>query len=74
MEKEAISQKQAIIIMSSFIIGSSAIMGSGIHARQDIWIATIIAIVVASLIITVYGRISSLFPGKNIYEILIYFW
>ena len=45
-------------------------MGSGIHARQDIWIATIIAIVVASLIITVYGRISSLFPGKNIYEIL----
>jgi len=70
LEKEAISQKQAIIIMSSFIIGSYAIMGSGIHARQDIWIATIIAIVVASLIITVYGRISSLFPGKNIYEIL----
>ena len=66
LEKEAISQKQAIIIMSSFIIGSSAIMGSGIHARQDIWIATIIAMVMASLIYIVYGRISSLFREKHI--------
>ena len=70
MEKEAISQKQAIIIMSTFIIGSSAILGSGTKAKQDIWIATIIAMVMASLIYIVYGRISSLFPGKNIYEIM----
>jgi len=70
LEKEAISQKQAIIIMSTFIIGSSAILGSGTKAKQDIWIATIIAMVMASLIYIVYGRISSLFPGKNIYEIM----
>ena len=70
MEKEVISQKQAIIIMSTFIIGSSTIISSGIQAKQDIWIATIIAMVMACLIILVYGRISKLFPEKNIYEIL----
>jgi spore germination protein KB len=70
LEKEVISQKQAIIIMSTFIIGSSTIISSGIQAKQDIWIATIIAMVMACLIILVYGRISKLFPEKNIYEIL----
>jgi spore germination protein KB len=70
LEKEVISQKQAIIIMSTFIIGSTAILGIGTHAKQDIWIATIIAMVMTSLIFAVYGRISSLFPGKSIYEIL----
>ena len=65
MEKEVISQKQAIIIMSTFIIGSTAILGIGTHAKQDIWIATIIAMVMTSLIFAVYGRISSLFPGKK---------
>lgn len=69
MEKEVISQKQAIIIMSTFIIGSSAILGVGTNAKQDVWLAIIIAMVMASLIIIVYGRISSLLPGKNIYEI-----
>lgn len=70
MEKEIISQKQAILIMSLFIIGSTAILGSGSQAKQDVWIAIIIAMVMASLIIPVYGRISKLFPGKDIYEIL----
>lgn len=68
--KEVISEKQAIIIMSTYIIGSSAILGAGLKAKQDIWIAYIIAMVMASIIIAVYGRISSIFPGKNIYEIM----
>lgn len=70
MEKEVISQKQAIIIMSTFIIGSSAILGAGSQAKQDVWLAMIVAMAMASLIIFVYARISKLFPGKSLYEIL----
>ncbi|NLB79748.1 MAG: endospore germination permease [Clostridiaceae bacterium] len=70
MEKEVISQKQAVFIISSFIVGSSAVLGAGSQAKQDVWLAIIIAMVMASLIIFVYARISTLFPGKDIYEIL----
>lgn len=70
LEKEVISQKQAIIIVATFIIGSSTILGSGAKAKQDVWLAIIIAMLMVSLIFFVYGRITKLFPGKNIYEIL----
>lgn len=70
MEKEVISQKQAVLIISTFIIGSSAVLGAGSKAKQDVWLAIIFAMVMASLIIFVYARISKLFPGKDIYEIL----
>ncbi len=70
MEKEVISQKQAIIIMSTFIIGSSAILGAGSQAKQDVWLAIILSMVMASLIIFVYARISKIFPGKDIFLIL----
>lgn len=70
MEKEVISQKQAVLIISTFIIGSTAVLGAGSQAKQDVWLAIIIAMVLASFIFLIYARISTLFPGKDIYEIL----
>lgn len=70
MGKEAISQKQAIVIMATFIIGSSAIMGAGLQANQDVWLATFASMAMASLIIPVYGRISKLYPGENVFQIM----
>lgn len=70
MEKEVISQKQAVLIISTFIIGSSAVLGGGSQAKQDTWVAIIFAMTMACLIIFVYARISRIFPGKDIYEIL----
>lgn len=70
MGKEVIDQKQVIAIMATFIIGSSTILGSGTRAKQDVWLAIIIAIGIFSLVIPVYGRICSLYPGKNLYQIM----
>lgn len=70
MEKEVISQKQTIVIMSTFIIGSFAILGIGSTAKQDSWLSILIAIAMAGLIVPIYARISKLFPGKDLYTIL----
>lgn len=70
MGKEVIDQKQVIAIMATFIIGSSTILGSGTRAKQDVWLAIIIAMGIISLVIPVYSRICSLYPGKNLYQIM----
>lgn len=71
MGKEVINQKQIILIMATFIVGSSAILGAGSQAKQDSWLAIIIAMTTASIfIIPVYGRICMLYPGENIYQII----
>ncbi len=70
MEKEVISQKQAIVILSAFFIGSSVILGVGTSAKQDIWIANILAMIMGGIIFIVYARIVKLFPCKGLYEII----
>lgn len=70
MSRETISDKQAISMMTMFIIGSSVVLGVGSEAKQDIWLAIIIGILFASIIILVYVKIHSLFPEKNLFEIL----
>jgi len=70
MGKEVVNQKQAITIMATFIIGSSTILGSGVKAKQDAWLAIIIAMGIFSLVIPIYGRICSIYPGKNIYQVM----
>lgn len=70
MGKEVISQKQAIIVMSAFIIGSSSIVGTGLQAKQDVWLAYLIAATMAALIFPIYARISKLFPEKELSTIL----
>ena len=68
--KEVISQKQAVVLISAFIIGSSAILGVGSTAKQDVWLAMIIAMAAASVMIAVYARVLKLFPGNGLYDIL----
>ena len=70
ISKEVINQKQATVMMSTFIIGSTAVLGVGSRAKQDVWIAFILAMVMVGIIFIVYGRILKLFPGKGLYEIL----
>lgn len=68
--KEVISQKQAVVLISAFIIGSSAVLGVGSTARQDVWLAMIIAMAAAGVMIAVYARVLKLFPGNGLYDIL----
>lgn len=70
MKKELISNKQGIAAIVMFILGSTMVLGTGSEAKQDSWIAVIIATVMAFPIVLVYSRVLNLFPGKNLYDIV----
>lgn len=71
MEKEIIHNKQGISIMVMFTIGSLIIIGQRLPAKQDIWISIIIAFFISLPIIFIDSKILSLFPGKDLYDILL---
>lgn len=70
MQKNLISTKQAIYILIMFILGNS-VMYTGSKAKQDTWLAVLIALVLFAPMMMVYARIVSLYPGKNLYSIVI---
>ncbi|RJE47242.1 hypothetical protein A7K50_04535 [Dehalobacter sp. MCB1] len=70
MQKNLISTKQAIYILIMFILGNS-LMYTGSKAKQDTWLAVLIALVLFAPMMMVYARIVSLYPGKNLYAIVI---
>jgi spore germination protein KB len=71
MNKEIISGKQAISILICFFLGSTLMVGASTRANQDSWIAVILAFIAALPILLVYARILKLYPGKNIYDIVL---
>ena len=70
MKNEIISERQGVILVVLFIIGSTLLLGPGGQAKQDAWIAIIIAILWSSLVLLMYSRILSLYPGKDLFDIL----
>lgn len=70
MQKEQITDKQAIYIVVVFIIGSSLIIGIGGDAKNDAWIAAIVGSIFALPMLLIYSRILSLFEGKDLFDIL----
>ncbi len=70
MRVERITDKQGICLITIFIIGSSILIGTGGEAGNDAWLAGLTGLFMSLPAILVYARISSLFPGKNLYEIL----
>ncbi len=56
--------------MITFILGSTLVLGAGGEAKQDVWIAVPMAIFAAVPVFFVYARLLTLFPGKDLYEIL----
>lgn len=70
MNKETISDKQGISLIIMFIIGTSSIIVTGLDAKKDLWLATILAICMALLMVLVYARLHYIFPGKDLFDIL----
>lgn len=70
MRKELITNKEAICLLMIFYFGSSLILGIGGEAKNDAWISGIVGIFMALPMILIYSRILSLFPGKDLFEIL----
>lgn len=69
MNKTVMSNKQGISLIILFISSSSLILSSAREAGRDIWIAMLAGLSVAVLIVSMYSRVLSRFPDKNLYEI-----
>jgi spore germination protein KB len=70
MQKEKITDREAILLVVTFSIGSSLIIGLGGSAKNDGWIAGIVGLIMAIPMLLVYSRILSLFHGKDLFDIL----
>lgn len=70
MNKEKISDIQGSKLLVLFIFGSTLVMGTGGAAKRDTWLSITASIVLAIPLFMVYSRILSLFPGKDLYQIL----
>ncbi|MDF2686928.1 MAG: spore gernimation protein [Clostridia bacterium] len=70
-QKEVINDKEAICLFTAFIFGSSLILGVGGSAKNDAWLAVITGIIMSVPILLVYIRLLSLYPGKDLFDILI---
>ena len=70
MQKEQITDKEAIGLIIVFNIGSTLIIGIGGDAKNDAWIAGIVGIIMVTPLLLVFSRMLSLFQGKNLFDIL----
>ena len=70
MNKEVISTRQGIKMAILFLFGSTLIMGTGGAPGRDMWISTLAAVIATVPVYMIYARILSLFPGKDLFEIL----
>jgi len=70
MHKEQITEREAIYLLITFLMGSTLIIGVGGAAKNDAWMAGIVGIVAAIPIVFIYSRIISLFPGRDLFDIL----
>lgn len=70
MKKEAITIKQLIFLMMLFIFGTTVAVGVYTDVGQDAWISTILGIVFSLPMVIVFARIISLYPGKNLFDIM----
>jgi spore germination protein KB len=70
MKNESISERQGIILIVFFMIGTSFLNGSGGQGKQDAWLSVIIAFSPSVILMLMFSRILSLYPGKDLFDIL----
>jgi len=69
VEKEALTGKQGSSLIILYLTGNAAIMALGSAAKEDFWLAIIGAVILAWIITLLLSYVSSLYPGKNLFEI-----
>ncbi|RBW68498.1 GerAB/ArcD/ProY family transporter [Bacillus taeanensis] len=67
---EKISLSQLCILVSTFLFGSAIVVGIGGGAKQDSWIAIIVACLLGLVPLWFYIFLLSKMPGKNLFEIM----
>ncbi|QZY53771.1 GerAB/ArcD/ProY family transporter [Crassaminicella profunda] len=70
MNKEVISDSQAISLTTLAIIGTSVIIVMGLDAKKDLWLANILSILMSLPMIIIFAHLHYIFPGKDLFDIL----
>ncbi len=70
MNKEIISDKQGISIMILFLIGSTSIFVPGLEAKNDGWLAVILAVFAVMPMLFIFARLHYRFPNKDLFDII----
>ncbi len=70
MNKEIISDRQGVNLLILFIFGSTLVMGTAGKAKNNVWIAILIALILSIPVLLMYAQILYRYPGKNLYDIL----
>lgn len=70
MEEKAITYRQGVILIILFELGTTIIFIPGIKAKQDVWLAIVLAMLLILPIILMYERFLYFFPGKDLFDIL----
>lgn len=66
-----ISKNQLFCLIMIFEIGSTTLFALGIKAKQDAWLAVLVAMLFGFTLIWVYTELQKFFPDKNLAEISI---
>jgi len=69
MNKEQITQKSGICLMILIISGETLAVQTAQEAGQDLWLAVLVALILAIPVMALYGRLLSLFPDRNLFDI-----
>lgn len=67
---ERISGVQLFALIVLFEIGSTTLFALGIEAKQDAWIAILIAMLIGFILLWIYTEIHKYYPEKNLADIL----
>ncbi|CAM4371136.1 GerAB/ArcD/ProY family transporter [Paenibacillus tarimensis] len=68
---ERISILQQFVLIFLFQVGSAIVVGAGAaDAKQDLWIAEIVACAIGLILVVIYVYILRLKPGYDLYDIL----
>lgn len=70
MEEKAITYKQGVSLIVLFLTGSSIIFTPAKAAKQDIWLAIVLAMLFVLPLLFIYERLIYIFPDKDLFDIL----
>lgn len=68
MPKQTVSVKHAVTMVAMFIVGTAVLVSVGMQAKHDAWMALIIGLAASLLLMLVYARLMSYYPGKDLLD------
>lgn len=69
MNKEVISNQQAISIIILFMSGTSTVLMLALSAEGDFWIAIILSVIFSCMMVPIFAYLHNIFPEKNLFDI-----